>query len=142
MSARVAAVLLLGLLAGPAAAQPDGSYQATCRNVQFRDGVLQADCRTGDQTWRHSAIKTAACLGQKFENNNGTLICDRTGAAPNANRPAGTYLASCRNISQDGALLQARCKDRQGNWHVSTIDARSCGGDIGNEDGQLTCKAR
>lgn len=138
------AALVLGLAAGAASAQslPDGSYRQSCSNLRFDGVVLQADCKTNGQSFRHSAIRVGACPGQKFENNNGVLICDRTGAAPSGNRPPGSYLATCRNIARDGALLQARCKDRNGGWHVSAIDPRSCNDDIGNDDGKLVCQAR
>lgn len=51
----------------------------------------------------------------------------------------GSYLQSCNNIQQDGSLLIAACRDRAGNLRATRLDTRNCRGDIGNNNGQLTC---
>jgi hypothetical protein len=53
---------------------------------------------------------------------------------------AGSYVQSCRNItSLDGGFITAECADTQGHFDVSYIKAAACKGDIGNQNGMLTC---
>jgi len=56
-----------------------------------------------------------------------------------AQEPRGSFEASCRNINVDGGMLTAECRDMRGGYHASTIPYRRCRGDIGNNDGILSC---
>jgi hypothetical protein len=56
-----------------------------------------------------------------------------------AQRPAGTFEATCRNTQVSGDALTAECRDMHGGYRISTIPYRQCHGDIGNNDGVLNC---
>jgi serine/threonine protein kinase len=62
--------------------------------------------------------------------------------------PHGSYTRSCVNARITGDTLIALCRRRpqdggDGSWGLSSLpNVRSCAGDIGNDDGQLVCKAR
>lgn len=59
---------------------------------------------------------------------------------PAAAQTRGSYLGSCENIRQRGAILEAQCEDRYGGLRFSRIDLRDCGrGDIANRNGRLVC---
>jgi len=51
----------------------------------------------------------------------------------------GTYQDTCTDARWDGSILSARCQKRDGGWRTSSIDSRSCGGQILNLDGRLAC---
>jgi hypothetical protein len=53
---------------------------------------------------------------------------------------AGSYAQSCRNItSLDGGFITAECADAQGQFQTGYLQASACKGDIGNNNGVLTC---
>jgi hypothetical protein len=56
-----------------------------------------------------------------------------------AQQPRGSFEQSCRNIGVSGSLLSADCNDVRGQSHSTTIAYRQCRGDIGNNNGILTC---
>lgn len=54
--------------------------------------------------------------------------------------PSGSYQGSCRNFSVHDGTLRAQCQTRDGDWIESRLnDYSDCEGDIGNDDGSLTC---
>jgi len=54
--------------------------------------------------------------------------------------PAGSYRASCNDISAERGRLAASCRTRDGRWTYTELDHyRDCSGDIANIDGQLRC---
>lgn len=53
--------------------------------------------------------------------------------------PPGDYQQTCRDMRVDGARLDARCQTRDGGWHETSVDFRSCNGSIINDDGNLRC---
>ena len=60
-------------------------------------------------------------------------------ATASAQEPRGSFEATCRNIDVERGMLTAECRDMRGGWRVSTIPYRQCRGDIGNNDGVLSC---
>jgi hypothetical protein len=52
---------------------------------------------------------------------------------------SGSYGGSCRNTQSAGGVLTAECADSQGRYHMSSIPFGQCRGDIGNNNGMLTC---
>jgi hypothetical protein len=57
-----------------------------------------------------------------------------------AQAPGGSYLQSCTNVRGGGDGLFAECRRMDGSWARTALrDVNSCIGDIGNQDGQLTC---
>jgi CVNH domain len=53
--------------------------------------------------------------------------------------PQGSYLDSCRHIGMEGDRLFADCRRVDGGWQRTVLDVDRCVGDIGNQDGRLTC---
>jgi hypothetical protein len=53
--------------------------------------------------------------------------------------PQGSYLDSCRHIGMEGDRLFADCRRMDGGWQRTVLDVDRCVGDIGNQDGRLTC---
>jgi hypothetical protein len=51
----------------------------------------------------------------------------------------GSYGGSCRNTHSANGVLTAECADGQGRYHMSSIPFGQCRGDIGNNNGTLTC---
>ena len=56
-----------------------------------------------------------------------------------AAQPVGSFQASCQGLQVSAGALTANCRDRRGNYHVSSIAYPSCKGDIANNDGVLVC---
>lgn len=54
-------------------------------------------------------------------------------------QPGGSYQQSCTHIVQRGPNLYAMCKNVQGEWTRTGINASSCRGPIANSNGRLTC---
>ena len=72
----------------------------------------------------------------------GVVAAALAGAAvtpASASQPTGSFQASCRGVQVSGGVLTADCRDRRGNYHVSSIPYPRCRGDIGNNDGLLIC---
>lgn len=135
------------ITAAPAQARwaPSGSYEASCRRVEFDGDVLTATCRTRDGGWRNTYLDNADDCGGNIVNNNGQLECgwsDWRGRrwAGRHEGPGGSYTATCTNIRMDGYTLKATCQRRDGSWRWSSLDyAYDCDGRIANFDGRLTC---
>src|ERR1700680_4749286 len=54
--------------------------------------------------------------------------------------PHGSYQASCTGARMEGDTLVARCKAMDGREERSALsDVRRCVGDIGNNNGSLSC---
>jgi hypothetical protein len=54
--------------------------------------------------------------------------------------PSGSYQRSCDTISVNGTTLRATCQTEDGDRSASRLnDVDECDGDIGNNDGTLTC---
>ncbi|MCE9522777.1 MAG: hypothetical protein K8S25_10140 [Alphaproteobacteria bacterium] len=62
------------------------------------------------------------------------------GAAMAQPVPPGSYQGSCSSISSYGGTLRAQCRTRDGDLIESRLENyRDCDGDIGNDNGSLTC---
>jgi len=144
-AACAAVFLLLASQLQPAlAAQnaPLGSYLLSCRNVQVQSLLggsgtnIVASCRTNDGRYVQSTLPNT-CSGD-IANINGQLTCSASG--PNNTPPSGSYQQSCNNIYMTGPILNANCLRRNGQVSQTTLNVLNCkGGDISNQDGQLTC---
>jgi hypothetical protein len=54
--------------------------------------------------------------------------------------PGGSYLRSCTDVRAFGDRLVAACRRADGGWEKTMLDGVDrCVGDIGNNNGQLTC---
>jgi len=86
--------------------------------------------------WLASELPNYDACGAGISNQNGKLTCN--GIKP---RPAGTYVASCDEVSVRSDTLMARCKTvKQKMLWTSLKDFRKCKGDITNIDGHLKCE--
>jgi hypothetical protein len=56
-----------------------------------------------------------------------------------AQQAAGSFQGSCRNTQTAGGVLTAECADSAGRFHISSIPYPQCRGDIGNNNGMLSC---
>jgi hypothetical protein len=60
--------------------------------------------------------------------------------APVHSQPAGSYQASCRNSRVANDVLQSSCRDKNGNYHdTSLAQVSRCIGQISNDNGVLRC---
>lgn len=132
-----------GPMPGPVPGQgfgPPGSYRQSCGNIDFRNGVLAAQCRTRSGNWQTTRLNTATCQpGTDISNQNGTLVCPRRQPLQ---PPPGSYLATCRNVTLGGAgMLRAQCQMVNGRWLPAELNTNFCrpGRDIANRNGQLVC---
>jgi hypothetical protein len=53
--------------------------------------------------------------------------------------PGGSYLSSCNNVSATATTLYATCKDQGSSWWKTSLDYKTCIGNISNADGMLSC---
>ena len=85
----VAAGLAVALATPGAQAQPAGSYQASCRNIQVSGGgdpQISASCKDMRGAWRYTSLRYRDCVGE-IGNNNGQLVCN--GGRPGNGGPGG-----------------------------------------------------
>ncbi len=141
------AVSLLAF-ASPAEARwrPSGSYEDTCRNIDFDGDMLTASCRRRDGGWRNTWLNNADDCDGRVVNDNGQLECGwRDGGWRDRGRarddgPMGSYRRTCQHIRMDGYTLRATCQRRDGSWRWTYLDgAYDCDGRIANFDGRLIC---
>jgi hypothetical protein len=116
---------------------PRGSYLRSCERAAWDcdTKTVSASCKT-----RQGAVisnikfKTAPCIGD-IANMDGTLHC--SDAAP----PGGSYTQSCEDIWVGTGVLNAKCRRSDGSWADPTsLSLASCGNDIENNNGSLSCK--
>jgi hypothetical protein len=140
-----------GLLWSPSArAQwaPQGSYLRSCSDVGMRGDTLVAVCRDRDGVFRRTKLPEArSCVGD-IGNNDGRLQCQYGGGpgggfggpSRSGRVPPGSYLQSCGRVTMNGDTLVAVCTNRRGKERQSALQNVSrCRGDIGNNDGLLSC---
>jgi len=146
----VVASLAVAFAAPAALAQPGGSYLSSCQNVQAsrgRDPQISASCQDMRGSWRFTTLRYRDCVGD-IGNANGQLVCqggrpgDDTAPGWGQPQPSGSFQASCRDVRDSGGRdpqLTASCKDMSGRWQSTSLRYRGCVGDIGNNNGQLSC---
>jgi hypothetical protein len=152
-SIRLGALALLSLaatliLAAPAEARwrPSGSYESTCRNINFDGEVLTATCQRRDGSWRNTYLDDAGDCDDRITNQNGQLECGGDSWRGRHNgrywdAPRGSYEDSCTNIRMDGYTLKATCQKRNGSWRFAWLNnAYDCDGRIANDNGKLVCR--
>jgi len=139
------------LAALPASAQPPGSYQDTCRNIQVigqsaaPNAALVADCRNLAGRWVRATLDSYKRCNGDIVNNDGRLACGTTPppgyAGPSGRLPSGSWSDSCRNGVRRGSLMYAQCRTMRGDWRDASLDLGGCpNGPVGNNDGRLFCE--
>ena len=115
---------------------PSGSYKNSCRDAYTEGKRLYAECQRRDGSWKKSSINYKNC-NKNISNDNGNLIC---GSSDNNGKiPPGSYKKTCRNIYKDGNVLEAECKDKNGNWRNTSIKFKQCKDGLKNDNGRLRC---
>jgi len=156
----VLAAALLAWLTPHAEAQqplPRGSYQRTCPEASVYRGRLTAVCRDRDGQYRQSALADVdRCVGD-IANVDGRLRCSygpgrpqpggpgwgQPGGPGRPSLPGGSYQQSCGDIGLNGDTLVATCRTMKGRMQrTSLANVDRCVGDIGNNNGRLTCNMR
>lgn len=61
----------------------------------------------------------------------------QTGLAQGA--PYGSYQQTCRDIRTNGDRIFANCQRVDGGWNDTSLDFRSCRGEVINDNGNLRC---
>jgi len=112
---------------------PAGPYQASCRDFWMEGSGLHASCKDIHGAWHDASVDTNGCA-RPIANIDGALSC------PHGNAPGGSYLDSCRQISESGNRLTASCRTRSGSYVPASFDmTRRCVGGVYNVNGALTC---
>jgi hypothetical protein len=122
----------------PRESLPQGSYLNSCEIPGVtKTGLLQALCYDGSGVKRYaSLVHPYSCYGD-VGNNNGQLQCARY---PIEALPQGTYLGSCQLAGLNGSTLEAQCYNNSGYLQYTSLsNVTGCVGDIGNQNGTLTC---
>lgn len=116
-------VLSVALIARPlSAVAAPSSYQLTCEDINIYGSVLEANCRTRDQSLNETHL-----LLRGIENIDGTL------QVTSSYRPAN-FDESCRSVSISGDVISAQCRTRNGRWVSTSLRING----IENIDGELT----
>ena len=110
-------------------ALPNGTYKASCRNLNVEKNTLYASCRNVNGDWKEASLPLGNC-NYEIYNTNGVLACTL---------PYGTYQRSCRNARVVNGQLYAECKTRLGSW-ANTVTPAACNRDLSNTDGVLKCQ--
>jgi CVNH domain/Astacin (Peptidase family M12A) len=124
-----------GRLDCPKNGPPAGSYTQSCNNRSVSGAALYASCRRKNGAYTNSFIRDFHLCTGDIGNNDGNLNCANGLAIP-----AGSYRKSCNGMFNNSGLLIAFCRKKSGSWQWSTLgDFAGCHGDIGNNDGTLSC---
>lgn len=132
---------LAGTAASPQVAMygsPPGSYLNSCDQVINTGTQLRARCKTHDERWIPAQLQHLLFCVSDISTDDGVLVCERDKTMNGG--PVGSYEKTCRDIHRVEGQLYATCRRRLGEWVPTSISA-TCGGEISNEDGALTCNA-
>lgn len=138
----VGALCVVGMGIANAQSNPPGSYQQTCRNIDFHDGVLVANCQDSTGHWQSAQLRDVQGCRSDIINDDGALRCSRSGGGNGvaAGLPGGSYTQSCQDVRQHGDDLEARCPTSNGDWKDTKLDDyNKCRGEIVNDNGKLRC---
>lgn len=120
--------------------QPNGSYIATCKNIEWSNGSLSAECKNTADIYisRTSLDYVGTCaVGSSVSNYHGHLVCDTL--APSI--PTGSYQNSCTDIKWSSNTLVATCRNTINEQKSSYLNYGSCnsGSTVSNYHGHLVC---
>ncbi|HEY2911986.1 MAG TPA: CVNH domain-containing protein [Candidatus Angelobacter sp.] len=140
----VGVMCVVGLgIASNAQSNPPGSYQQTCRNIDFHDDVLAANCQDSSGRWQSAQLRDVQSCRSDIINDDGALRCSRSGGVNGgvaAGLPGGSYSQSCQDVHAHGDDLEARCPTTNGDWKDTKLDDyNKCRGEIVNDNGKLRC---
>jgi hypothetical protein len=139
----VAVMFIVGMGISHAQSTPPGSYQQTCRNIDFHDNVLVANCQDSTGRWQSAQLRDVQGCRSDIINDDGALRCSRSGGVNGgvaAGLPGGSYMQSCQDVHASGDDLHARCPTANGDWKDTKLDDyNKCRGEIVNDNGKLRC---
>jgi hypothetical protein len=139
----IAVTFVVGLGISQAQSTPPGSYQQTCRNIDFHDDVLVANCQDSTGRWQSAQLRDVQSCRSDIINDDGALRCSRSGGLGGgvaAGLPGGSYTQSCQDVHASGDDLHARCPTANGDWKDTKLDDyNKCRGEIVNDNGKLRC---
>lgn len=124
---------------------PWGSYRSSCRRERIEKNVLLADCKTKNNQWKSSKLKSFATC-KDIQNQDGTLVCNSSNLPPpnppdqHSSLPEGSYRNSCKNEEVKNNTLFAMCKDTKGELKATSLSPFKPCQDIINDHGKLVCK--
>jgi CVNH domain len=135
-----AAVFVIGLgISSNAQSVPPGSYQQTCRNIDFHDDTLAANCQDSTGHWQSALLRDVQGCRSDIINDDGALRCSK-GNGVAVGLPGGSYTQSCQDVHAHGDDLEARCPTASGDWKNTKLDDyNKCRGEIVNDNGKLRC---
>jgi hypothetical protein len=135
-----AAVFVIGLgISSNAQSVPPGSYQQTCRNIDFHDDTLAANCQDSTGRWQSALLRDVQSCRSDIINDDGALRCSKSSGVA-AGLPGGSYTQSCQDVHAHGDDLEARCPTANGDWKNTKLDDyNKCRGEIVNDNGKLRC---
>lgn len=107
---------------------PNGSYKASCLDINVEKNTLYAKCRNIRGNWNETSLPLGYCNFEVY-NTDGVLACTV---------PYGSYQRSCRNARVLNGQLYAECKTGSGAW-TNTMTSAACNRDLANNDGTLGC---
>jgi hypothetical protein len=144
MLSAIAVTFVLGLGSrANAQSVPPGSYQQTCKNIDFHNDVLAANCQDSSGHWQSALLHEVQGCRSDIINDDGSLRCSRGVGYQTDNHaglPGGIYTQSCQDIRIHGDDLEARCPTAGGDWKNAKLDDyNKCHGDIVNDNGKLRC---
>lgn len=120
---------------GPSANLPAGSYRQSCDQCQVSGGDLTALCKSMRGAQVTSTLFGFSTCHSGIENLDGYLTCSKGDAQP----PAGSYRASCRNVNVEKGSLYADCRNVRGDWKPASLGLGRCNYEVYNTDGRLAC---
>jgi hypothetical protein len=140
----MAVIFIVGLgISSQAQSTPPGSYQQTCRNIDFHDDLLVANCQDSSGHWQSAQLRDVQSCRSDIINDDGALRCSRSGGVSGgvaAGLPGGSYTQSCQDVRAHGDDLEARCPTANGDWKSTKLDDyNKCRGEIVNDNGKLRC---
>ncbi len=136
----IALMFVVGLgISSQAQSNPPGSYQQTCRNIDFHDNVLAANCQDSTGRWQSALLHDVQSCRSDIINDDGALRCGKSSGVA-AGLPGGSYTQSCQDVHAHGDDLEARCPTSSGDWKDTKLDDyNKCRGEIVNDNGKLRC---
>jgi hypothetical protein len=140
LKSAIALMFVVGLgISSQAQSNPPGSYQQTCRNIDFHDNVLAANCQDSTGRWQSALLRDVQSCRSDIINDDGSLRCGRSSGVA-AGLPGGSYAQSCQDVHAHGDDLEARCPTANGAWKDTKLDDyNKCRGEIVNDNGKLRC---
>lgn len=116
-------------------AKPPGSWSQSCVDAYVRESnnTLVASCRNKGGAVNSTSLALSPPCGTSIVNNDGVLKC-----LPKEQLPGGSWTLSCNSPRIVFSQLEARCRDRNGQYQLSRLYL-PCDKPVSNLNGHLIC---